>query len=565
MSVINQIQVGSTTYDIQDAAAVPSSRTINGKALSSNITLNASDVGAMASTYTAPVTSVNGNTGAVVLSIPSVATATPLMDGTAAVGTATKYAREDHKHPSDMTKLNKTAELQTTNPFAPESLRGIYISKIDNAFYAADKRWTITSTNTSGSLANLFDGDYESQVTISNGNTAVITMDFSNEPSGYFPSYPYGYILVSFYYNAKPTSVSGRVYCNYAAQGIGWKDISFDPMTDNTTNNNVYKSQHQGYYNISQIEITIVGDTTNSAGNTKVTQIEMHLDRPYSGRNPFLSKYSSETLYYDLTAPKFIGALQGNADTATSATKATQDESGNNIKASYAASMSLSGTTLSLLNKNSTALSTVTLAIPSNAADVGAVPTTRKVNNKALSSDITLAASDVGAVPTSRTVNGKSLNSNISLTAADVGALASTYTAPVTSVNGSTGAVTIAVPTVASDVGAVPTSRAINGYALSSDVTLTASDVGAMPSTHTVVRLYGVTCNANSAVGDFATVNNAAITANHVVANIIFSKPNYIRSDVTWTTTDGTFTLNGRCYTATTADIILVYNDVLVS
>ena len=33
------------------------------------------------------------------------------------------------------------------------------------------------------------------------------------------------------------------------------------------------------------------------------------------------------------------------------------------------------------------------------ASDVGAVPTSRKVNNKALSSDITLSASDVGAVP----------------------------------------------------------------------------------------------------------------------------------------------------------------------
>ena len=63
-----------------------------------------------------------------------------------------------------------------------------------------------------------------------------------------------------------------------------------------------------------------------------------------------------------------------------------------------------------------------------------------------------------GYVPTSRTINSKALTSNISLTASDVGALSSnttyvssfngstgaiTYTAPVTSVNGQTGAVTI--------------------------------------------------------------------------------------------------------------------------
>ena len=38
-------------------------------------------------------------------------------------------------------------------------------------------------------------------------------------------------------------------------------------------------------------------------------------------------------------------------------------------------------------------------SIPSTAADVGAVPTSRKVNNKSLTSDITLSASDVGALP----------------------------------------------------------------------------------------------------------------------------------------------------------------------
>lgn len=49
------------------------------------------------------------------------------------------------------------------------------------------------------------------------------------------------------------------------------------------------------------------------------------------------------------------------------------------------------------------------------------VPTTRTVNGKALSSNITLGAADVGAVPTSRTVNGKALTSNITLGASDIG------------------------------------------------------------------------------------------------------------------------------------------------
>lgn len=55
------------------------------------------------------------------------------------------------------------------------------------------------------------------------------------------------------------------------------------------------------------------------------------------------------------------------------------------------------------------------------AADVGAVPTSRTVNNKALSSNISLSAMDVGAVPTSRTINNKPLSSNVTLTTNDIG------------------------------------------------------------------------------------------------------------------------------------------------
>lgn len=254
----------------------------------------------------------------------------------------------------DKQAIRKTDELLTTNPFAPDSKLGPYISKIDNAFYAANARWNISASN-GGSVSTLFDGDYESQFTIAAGTTAVITMDFSTETNGFFPGYPYGYILVSFYYSDAPASVSGRVYCNYQTQGVGWHDISFSPLSDNNANHVIYRSVHQSYYNLSQIEISV---TAQSASVAKVTQIEMHLDRPNSKRTPFVSKYGAEKLYYSLTAPSFIGNLTGNASTAT---KATQDESGNNIKASYASSLSISDHTITLKNKNGTSLGTVTV------------------------------------------------------------------------------------------------------------------------------------------------------------------------------------------------------------
>lgn len=174
------------------------------------------------------------------------------------------------------------------------------------------------------------------------------------------------------------------------------------------------------------------------------------------------------------------------------------------------------------------------------ASEVGAVPTSRTVNGKALSANITLSASDVGlgnvgnfkavstvasqglsdteksnaranigagtssltigttastaaagnhthtaanvgAVPTSRKVNGKALSSDITLSASDVGARPSSWTPS------------------ASDVGAVPTSRTVNGKALSSNITLAASDVGAAPASHTSDTAVHVTAEEKTA------------------------------------------------------------------
>lgn len=54
--------------------------------------------------YAASKAYVDAQIGGVPAAIPP-ATVPPLMDGTAAVGTTTKYAREDHRHPSDTSKI----------------------------------------------------------------------------------------------------------------------------------------------------------------------------------------------------------------------------------------------------------------------------------------------------------------------------------------------------------------------------------------------------------------------------------------------------------------------------
>lgn len=69
-----------------------------------------------------------------------------------------------------------------------------------------------------------------------------------------------------------------------------------------------------------------------------------------------------------------------------------------------------------------------------------------------------------GYVPTSRTINSKALTGNISLTASDVGAATSDHT----------------------HSNYVPTSRTINSKALTGNITLSASDVGALPDSTTI-------------------------------------------------------------------------------
>jgi hypothetical protein len=50
-------------------------------------------------------------------SIPSSSTAAPLMDNTAAVGTSAKYAREDHVHPKDTSKVSTASTSSGSNGY----------------------------------------------------------------------------------------------------------------------------------------------------------------------------------------------------------------------------------------------------------------------------------------------------------------------------------------------------------------------------------------------------------------------------------------------------------------
>ncbi|MEY0278603.1 hypothetical protein AB7W07_01470 [Providencia rettgeri] len=141
----------------------------------------------------------------------------------------------------------------------------------------------------------------------------------------------------------------------------------------------------------------------------------------------------------------------------------------------------------------------------------GRVPTSRKINGKPLTTDISLTAGDVsaytkteadtkiadakkagtdantnadGRVPTSRKINGKPLTTDISLTAGDVSAYTKTETD--TKIADAKKAGTDANTNAN---GRVPTSRKINGKPLTTDVNLVAGDISAYTKAETDAKI----------------------------------------------------------------------------
>ena len=73
--------------------------------------------------------------------------------------------------------------------------------------------------------------------------------------------------------------------------------------------------------------------------------------------------------------------------------------------------------------------------------------------------------------------------------------------------------------------------------------------------------LYLTSVAISATTGDIASISNAAIDGDHVVAECVFANPLAITTDVTWTTGAGTLVLNGTCASATTANIVLIRKD----
>lgn len=147
-------------------------------ALTPQAVYNAGYVNASGAAAAAPVQSVNSKTGDVTLTandvgalpqdtpIPAATTTVPIMDGTAAVGTDTTWAKGDHVHPTDTSRAPLDSPAFTGNPTAPTPTTASSIStkqyvdtQIQNIFLQAAKILRDTTANWNAQLTLISKAD----------------------------------------------------------------------------------------------------------------------------------------------------------------------------------------------------------------------------------------------------------------------------------------------------------------------------------------------------------------------------------------------------------------------
>lgn len=159
--------------------------------------------------------------------------------------------------------ITRNTYLMPNNGFSGDSSFGI--SYLNNALYSADKRFVVESTGFSGGTDQLFDGNYEGGLTLAQGQTGTLTI--SNNGNNIIDGYPYGDIILSFYYNNIPESASVEVYCNYEPHGIGWKTLDLKSIEG--SQKGIYKFTN-GFFNITQVRVTVTAKADISTSLVEV-------------------------------------------------------------------------------------------------------------------------------------------------------------------------------------------------------------------------------------------------------------------------------------------------------
>lgn len=140
MPVMRQLEVGGVTYDTVGEASVTQVQTSGTKIATVSIDGTSTDLYAPAGGSSVEPSST-----------------TPAMDGTAAVGTATTYARADHVHPSDTSRLRGIVLNTSSEPYDVPVANSLATISIGDGLKVSDSGNTATLSaktgTTSGTVA----------------------------------------------------------------------------------------------------------------------------------------------------------------------------------------------------------------------------------------------------------------------------------------------------------------------------------------------------------------------------------------------------------------------------
>ena len=184
------------------------------------VSLDASDVGALPDSTVIPskTSDLTNDSGFITDSaVPDPSSAAPAMDGTAAVGSSTDYARADHVHPSDTSKqdvpaINDASVLFTVSHIVPTLTNGTHYTSWGGCFY-----YKI------GSRVHVHIGV--------SGLTAATDTTLWNLPAGYRPAYTCGTVGIASTmarYSRCKITTAGNVVVNTSAGEYALCDIEFE-------------------------------------------------------------------------------------------------------------------------------------------------------------------------------------------------------------------------------------------------------------------------------------------------------------------------------------------------
>lgn len=373
---------------------------------------------------------------------PSAASATPSMDGTAAVGTSAKYAREDHVHPSDTTKVDKVdGKGLSTNDYTTADK-----NKLKNIEAGAEVNTIVSITRNGAPLIPTEARVYDITV-------PTKTSDITND-SGFITAadVPEGAAASTTIPNMDGTASAGTEVAFARGDHVHPSDTTKVDKVDGkglSTNDytNAEKTKLNGIATGAEVNqnafanIT-VGSTTIQADakqDTLTFVAGSNITLTPDSTNDKITIAATDTTYEDVTAGGASGLMTG-ADK----TKLNGIATGAEVNQNAFSNVKVDSTTIAADTKTDTiefvagSNITITPDATNDKITIAATDTTYTAASAAPNMDGTAAVgtsvkyaredhvhpSDTSRVPTSRKVNGKALSSDITLSASDVSAVA---------------------------------------------------------------------------------------------------------------------------------------------